>query len=104
MKMQKRKAVRIVAYLNDFDSNGNKWRDSFYELWRYQMTWGFAYSINLYESRQKGVYVCMDVKTEYKKDALATMEDLGYKRVSAQDVTGGIFDSWDMDVDFVAED
>ena len=28
-KMEKRRAIKMVAYLNDFDADLNKWRNSF---------------------------------------------------------------------------
>lgn len=105
-KMEKRKAIKMVAYLNDFDADLNKWRNSFYEIWRYQMTFGFAYRIQLQESRAKGVYIVLDVKLGYKQNALDMLDNLGYQRVQTFDIKCGVFDELELDddIDFVTED
>lgn len=105
MKMEKRKAIRLVTYLNDFKGGDlNSWRNSFYEIWRYQMTFGFAFRIELQESRAKGVYVCIYAKNGYKQNALDMLEYLGYGRVEVSAATAGVFDELEIDVDLITED
>lgn len=107
MKMNRRKAIRMVTYLKDFKGGDvNTWRNSFYEVWRYQMTWGFAYRIELQESRANGVYLLIDSRLGYKQNVLDMLDDLGYGRVDTHDVTAGVFDELelDIDIDFVTED
>lgn len=105
MKVEKRKAHAMIAYLNDFQGGDlNKWRNSFYELWRYQLTFNFAYDIQLCESNKNGVYVVVYCKNGYKNAAIETMENLGYK-VRVEDVVAGVVDMCDnLDIDIVAED
>lgn len=105
MKMEKRKAIRLVAYLRDFDGgDGNKWRNSFYELWRYQMTLGSAYSIVVNENRNDGVFVSVLVKLGYKKNVLETMQSLGYRNIEVSEETVGVINMWDADVDSISEE
>ena len=104
MKMEKRKAIRMVAYLNDFSADVNKWRNSFYELWRYQMTWNFAYRIAVEESRKKGVYLLLDVRMGNKDRVHELLDDLGYRKIEVTGVTAGVFDDLEMDVDLVVAD
>ena len=73
-------AVRIEASYADFNGDLNKWEDSFYQLWRLQLTWRFAYRITLEETRQ-GVYVCLLVKPSYRDNAVETMDSFGYKNI-----------------------
>lgn len=94
---EKRKAVRVTAYLDDFDGNVAKWKESFYMVWRYQLTWSFAYSIDLRESRAKGVFIDLLIKPEYKNHLLETMEELGFMNVRADDVLVGIVDASEHD-------
>ena len=104
MKMEKRKAIRMVAYLNDFDADLNRWRKSFYEVWRYQLTWNFAYRIKLDESRKTGVFILIDVRLGYKQNALEMLENLGYRKIEVTEVTAVVFDDLEMDVDLVVAD
>jgi len=100
MKVDKRKAIRLVACLNDFEGGGlNKWRDSFYELWRYQMVWNFAYHIEVASSRKSGVYVCIDVRQGYKQNALELMNELGYRRIKDTPINVGVCVDCDIDLD-----
>ena len=87
---EKATAVRVIAHLEDFDGDVNDWKINFYELWRYQMTWGFAFEISVGESRQNGVFVDLLVKKPYKKNILETMQELGYRNITHYDETVGI--------------
>lgn len=91
-------AVRVTATYKDFDGNIAQWRDTFYELWRYQMTWSFAYELAVREGKC-GVFVDILAKPAYKSDILRTMEALGYKEVNAYEVKVGVIDSWALDSD-----
>ena len=82
---EKINATNVRAYYRDFDGELSKWKDSFYTLWRYQLTWDFAYRIDLKETKN-GVYVDMLIRNSYKKNVLETMEDLGYRSVYEDDV------------------
>ena len=57
--------VRIESDLNDFNGSLNEWKNAFYEIWRWQMTWDFAYSIRVSERRESGVYISMLVKKTF---------------------------------------
>ena len=104
LDVTKEKAIRITAKLDDFDGDSIKWRNSFYMLFRYQMTWDFAYEITVRESRRSGVFVDMLIKPAYRENILETMDDLGYKKANVSEENVGIVDNYDADVDtFVAE-
>lgn len=77
--------LRVRAYISDFDSeSGNDWKKSFYELWRYQMTWDFAYEIKVHEVHDGDVCVSMLIREPFKKSVLETMERLGYRNVRVE--------------------
>ncbi len=92
------RAVLVIAHLRDFDGDVQKWKDAFYELWRHQLTWSFAYSLNLNESRANGVYVDLTIKPSYRENLLETMESLGYRNVQTYATHVGIVDSGRDDV------
>ena len=73
-------AIRIEARYEDFDGNLDKWKDSFYQLWRLQLTWGFAHRITLNETK-RGVFVCLLVKPVFRDNAVETMDGFGYKNI-----------------------
>jgi len=87
---RKEPAVEVSAWYEDFDGNVQKWRDSFYTLWRYQLTWDFAYRIDVRETRSKGTYVSLLIRKAYKEQVLETMDDLGYKNILTSDTKVGI--------------
>lgn len=96
--------TRVRAYITDFVQDfGSTWKGSFYELWRYQMTWNFAYEIKVHETSDKDVCVSMLVKNAYLKNVLDTMESLGYRNVQIEEEHIGIIQIYDID-DPVAED
>lgn len=87
---EKRKAVRISAYYKDFDGNLDKWKNAFYQLWRWQMTWDFAYEIQLIDTRD-GVKVYIMSKPNFQKNVLETMQDLGYRDIQTWEEKVAVF-------------
>lgn len=92
---EKKTALRINAWYEDFEGNLEKWKDSFYTIWRYQLTWEFAYSIVLRETRKKGVYVSMLINTTYKDNVLDMMYDLGYRELMTEQEPVGFVSGYD---------
>ena len=91
MKVSKKeKAIRVSTLFKDFNGDVQAWKDSFYELWRYQMTWDFAYDINLIDTRSGGVRLTIVTKSVYKDQLVETMTDLGYGNIKTADEYIGI--------------
>ena len=93
---EKKPALRIVAHYENFDGGIERWKDSFYILWRYQLTWDFAYRIDVRESRKRGVYVDLLIQPAYKDTLLETMDDLGYKDIQTDETFVGLIDAYDI--------
>ncbi len=85
-------AISIMAYLNSFDGDVEKWKDSFYQVWRYQLSWSFAYDIQLEESRRSGVFLRMVIKPEKKSNVLDVLESLGYRNVQVDPENIGVIE------------
>ena len=96
-----KEARHVVAHLKDFEGDSQDWRNAFYELWRYQMTWSFAHKIIVSESRKNGVFVSLTIRG-YEDVLLSTMEGLGYRNVKVTDETIGVADdAVEFDGDYV---
>ena len=95
--------VRVMAYLSDFNNDVNDWKKSFYEIWRYQMTWDFVFEIKIYEVHGGDICVSMLIKKSYSNNVLDMMEYLGYANVRITEEHVGIVQVWDID-DPVADD
>ena len=93
--IEKEKAVLIEANLEDFYGSTDKWKQSFYNIWRYQMTWDYAYRITV-EERRRGVIVRLLIKPAFKDDVLGMMEDLGYRNVATENVNVAFISSYDI--------
>ena len=98
-KIDVQKAVRVTASLESFDGDVYKWKDSFYQIWRYQLTYRFAYKIDLAESSKSGVYLTMVIKPAYKSNLLDIMDDLGYCKVKTEEENIGVIDASDAFLD-----
>ena len=90
-------AVRIESDLNDFSGSLNEWKNAFYEIWRWQMTWDFAYSIRVSERRESGVYISMLVKKAFLKNVKDLLDRLGYKNATVTKEHIGIIQTYDID-------
>lgn len=93
-------SVLMVAHLEDFDGNLQKWKDSFYEIWRYQMTWSFAYRIEALESRSRGVFISLRVRPAFRDSVEGMLEMLGYRNVSVNEEKVGIVESYTLPEDW----
>lgn len=93
---EKKKCLWVQARYKDFDGDLEKWKNSFYEIWRYQLTWNFAWKIELFE-RVDGVLVNMYVKPAFKDNIITTMNALGYQDISVENVRIGIVYEYDHD-------
>ena len=78
-------ALLVTSTYEAFDGGLDRWKDSLYMLFRYNMTWSFAYSIDVIESRSRGVFVSLRINPAYRDELLATMEDLGYRDTKVSD-------------------
>lgn len=90
--------IRLRTYISDFDkTGGNDWKRSFYELWRYQMTWDFAYEIKVHEVHDGDVCVSILARNAFEKQLLDTMEYLGYRNIKTSKENVGIVQLYDID-------
>ena len=94
---EKTSVIRMRATFEDFDGGLEKWKESFYMVWRWQLTWNFAYSLKLNETRANGVLVDMLVKPAYRQNVLDMMKELGYQNISENTEYIGIVDMYGHD-------
>lgn len=90
-------AFRIEASFEDFDGGLAKWKEAFYTVWRHQMTWDFAYSIELIDRRQTGVYLRMLVRKNFLKNVEDMLSELGYRQVTQSSEHVGIVQLYEID-------
>ena len=74
-------AVTIYAYWKDFDGDIQKWKNSIYEMFCWDMTCGYAHDILVYESNKCGVYIRLIIKPAFEDAVLGTMDSLGFKEL-----------------------
>jgi hypothetical protein len=93
MEIFKEKAFRFKAKFEEFSGDLAKWRDAFYEVWRHQLTYSFAYEIELRENNA-GVYLSMLVRESFKEQAKG-LEELGYHFTITEE-TAGVINDYDL--------
>lgn len=93
--------MRVEASFKDFDGDVEKWKNAFYEIWRYQMGYSFAYEITLID-RKSGVWLSLLARKSFKKNIVETMQELGYRNIQTEEESVGIIQLWDIS-DPVAE-
>lgn len=96
----KEKATKIRLDYNDFDGTLEEWKKALYEVWRWQMTWDFAYTIKVREYRIGGVALILLIHPSFKKNVVEMLEDYGYRNPRIEDVDIGVVDfEWSEDFD-----
>lgn len=95
MEIFKEKAYRFIAYYHDFEESENvdKWKFAFYEVWRHQLTYNFAYEIELRENRN-GPFLSMLVREGFKENA-ERLSELGFE-FSIYEETAGVVNDYDL--------
>lgn len=97
MKVRKEKAFRITTHANDYTGGDiDAWKAAFYEIWRYQMTFDFAYSIAVRESRASGVFFDLLVKEGQEDDAKDMLERLGCSEIQCYEQPVGIVEGYEL--------
>lgn len=93
MEIFNEQAYRFTARFEDFDGDVQAWKDAFYEVWRHQLTYNFAYEIELRENRS-GVFLSMLVRESFKEQAKG-FDEYGYK-FSIDEETAGIVNDYEL--------
>lgn len=88
--------TRMRAYRSDFTGSTEEWKRSFYEIWRYQMTWDFAYEIRVHEVSDGDICVDLLVKDAYLNHAKDMMKYLGYGNVRCSSEHIGVVELYDI--------
>lgn len=88
--------TRIRTFLEDFDGDVEKWKKSFYEIWRYQMTWDFAYEITVHEVHGGDVCVSILAKNAFLGSAKSMLDSLGYRNLKTEKEHIGIVEVFDL--------
>ncbi len=96
-------AVRLEAYFEDFKGSVDDWKIAFYEVWRYQMYYTFAYSITVEEKNDSSVYMSLLVKKAYLKNAKMLLKDIGCRNVQEQEEHIGLVQLYYVDDDKLHE-
>lgn len=94
-------AVCISSRLSDFKSDGihdeaQKWKYAIYQLFRFDMTWGFAHKIEVRENNTTGVFVRLTIKPAYEEQTLELMEILGFRNMQVDHEEIGRIDCTDL--------
>jgi len=84
---EKAKAVSLVAHGRDFDGDEQKWRDAYFHLLQWKMTWSLCYELDMNWSRKNGTFVRVVVKPDIAERLKEDMEEYGYRNISVDNIT-----------------
>ena len=96
-----KEAVTIYAYWKDFDGDIKRWKNSIYDMFRWDMTYGYAHDILVYESNANGAYIRLIIKPAFKESVLDTMQELGFRNMSVTHDEIGTIDSTELPEDML---
>lgn len=94
-----KEAVTIYAYWKDFDGDIQKWKNSIYEMFRWDMTYGYAHDILVYESNECGAYIRLIIKPSFEDSVIDTMDYLGFKELKVTHDEVGVIECTDLPSD-----
>ena len=85
------KTVSVIAYRNDFDGDTAKWQQAYFQMLSWKNTFSIAYYMDILESRQNGVFVCVVLHSAENADRLlGFMNGLGYRNIKTHWVNVGV--------------
>ena len=96
-------AVHVVSYLSDFHGDVQKWKNAVYELFRWDMTYGFAHKIDVIENRSSGVFVSIVCKPSYEKWLMESMPIWGFINAKARHENIGSIECTDLPDDMLVD-
>ncbi len=69
------------------DFTGEDWQSAYFKLLTWRNVWGMAYELDLLADNEHSAYVKLIVKQDIKKKVVDMLYDLGYGKVSVEDIT-----------------
>lgn len=90
------KPENITEFITDNRSKLELWKYSIYELYRYQLSFEYAYSINIRETRRSGVYVMLVIKPAFNTSVLGLLETLGFTNIETENTKTAIIDGYEL--------
>lgn len=90
-------AIRVRTFRSDFDGTTDEWKRVFYEVWRWQMTWDFAYEIRVHEMHDGDLCASLLIKSAYKKQCVDMLEEYGYRNIKVENEPVGIVQLYDIE-------
>ena len=96
---EKEKVVEIRSSLADFAGDTQAWKLAFYELWRYELTYSFAYRLRVWEYSNKTVDVQILARPGYKDAIISTMKSLGYRNIKVENCAVASISPYDGDME-----
>ena len=91
--MEKELVYVVESHYSDFKEEQDKlaeWKNAWYELWRYQMGYQFAYNMELIDNRKSGVFVRILCKEAFADVLIRTMTAIGYRGIESSVDTIGV--------------
>jgi len=89
----------FTAKYSDFvNKDCTAWQKSYFELLSWKNTWNLAYDLDILSNKSDGAFLRLVTKaTESMKERmLQSLEELGYRNVSVDEVKARIFDPYDI--------
>lgn len=104
IEIEKIDTIQITSKHSAFDHEHKNWQESYFQIMAYQNTWNFAYQTNIESTRDHEAYLFILLRPGTNQERITEwLTDLGYRDLKVDAVTVGEMESYDLDVDFIAE-
>ena len=104
IEVEKIDTLQITSKHSAFDSKHNSWQEAYFQVMAYQNTFDFAYTTAIHSTHDHEAYLWILLRPNTDRSLiLSWLKDLGYGEMRVDNVTVGEMDTYDLDVDYIAE-
>lgn len=103
IEVQKEKTVQICSKHSAFQKD-RSWQEAYFQVMSYQNTYEFAYQTAIHSTHDHEAYLWILLRPKTSLDLIKDfLTDLGYGDLKIDNVTVGEIETYDLDVDYIAE-
>jgi uncharacterized protein (DUF2225 family) len=104
IEIEKISTTQITSMHSSFDSERYSWQEAYFQIMAYQNTYDFAYTTAIHSTRDHEAYLWILLHPNTDKNRiLEWLSSLGYSDLKTYEVTVGELNTYDLDIDYIAE-
>jgi hypothetical protein len=97
--VEKNTAKRITIDFPKQDMTVSEWQEAYFKILAWKNTWDIPHEVDIKAYHDNTAYIVIVVDDDRYDGTLKLLENYGFKSIDAEDITIGLLDAYEADVD-----